>query len=116
MVPIGKSGEICVRSDLMMRGYYRRQDLTAAAIVDGWLRTGDIGYLDDKGYLHVTDRKKDMIISGGSNVYPARWSRCSRPTPPSRSALWSEFRTTTGGNASSPSWSLGKVSTSTRAR
>src|SRR5260370_2695809 len=69
MVPSGQSGEICVRSDLVMRGYYRRPDLTAATIADGWLHTGDIGYLDDRGYLHITDPKKDRIISGGSQWY-----------------------------------------------
>jgi len=63
-------GEICVRGDLVMRGYYKDPEHTAATITDGWLHTGDIGYLDDTGYLHITDRKKDMIISGGFNVYP----------------------------------------------
>ena len=53
-----------------MPGYYKRPDLTAQAIVDGWLYTGDLGYVDDDGFLHLVDRKKDMIISGGVNVYP----------------------------------------------
>jgi long-chain acyl-CoA synthetase len=69
-VPPGTVGEICGRGPLMMAGYYKRPDLTAQAIVDGWLHSGDLGYVDEDGYLHLVDRKKDMIISGGVNVYP----------------------------------------------
>ena len=69
-VPTGQIGEICGRGPLMMSGYYRRPDLTAQAIVDGWLHSGDLGYVDEDGYLYLVDRKKDMIISGGVNVYP----------------------------------------------
>ncbi|MGU7771790.1 class I adenylate-forming enzyme family protein [Burkholderia sp. MR1-5-21] len=71
VLPQGETGEICVRGDLVMRGYYNAPDKTADTIVDGWLHTGDIGHLDAEGYLHITDRKKDMIISGGFNVYPS---------------------------------------------
>jgi acyl-CoA synthetase (AMP-forming)/AMP-acid ligase II len=67
----GETGEICVRGDLVMKGYYKAPELTAQTIVDGWLHTGDIGHLDAGGYLHITDRKKDMIISGGFNIYPS---------------------------------------------
>jgi acyl-CoA synthetase (AMP-forming)/AMP-acid ligase II len=67
----GETGEICVRGDLVMKGYYRAPELTAQTVVGGWLHTGDIGHLDADGYLHITDRKKDMIISGGFNVYPS---------------------------------------------
>ena len=63
-------GEICGRGPMMTPGYYKRPDLTADAIRDGWLHTGDIGYLDEDGYLYLVDRKKEMIISGGVNVYP----------------------------------------------
>jgi acyl-CoA synthetase (AMP-forming)/AMP-acid ligase II len=69
-VPPGTVGEICGRGPLMMAGYYKRPDLTARAIVDGWLHSGDLGYVDDDGFLFLVDRKKDMIISGGVNVYP----------------------------------------------
>jgi acyl-CoA synthetase (AMP-forming)/AMP-acid ligase II len=69
-VPAGQVGEICGRGPLMMAGYYKRPDLTARAIVDGWLHSGDLGYVDEDGYLFLVDRKKDMIISGGVNVYP----------------------------------------------
>jgi long-chain acyl-CoA synthetase len=69
-VPAGQIGEICGRGPLMMTGYYKRPDLTAKAIVDGWLHSGDLGYVDEEGYLYLVDRKKDMIISGGVNVYP----------------------------------------------
>ncbi|WP_431825209.1 AMP-binding protein [Burkholderia sp. F1] len=71
VLPQGETGEICVRGDLVMKGYYNAPEKTAETIVDGWLHTGDVGHLDAEGYLHITDRKKDMIISGGFNVYPS---------------------------------------------
>jgi len=71
ILPQGETGEICVRGDLVMKGYYQAPDKTAETIIDGWLHTGDIGHIDGDGYLHITDRKKDMIISGGFNVYPS---------------------------------------------
>jgi acyl-CoA synthetase (AMP-forming)/AMP-acid ligase II len=69
-LPPGEVGEIVGRSPLLMPGYYKRPDLTAGAIIDGWLHTGDLGRFDIDGYLHLVDRKKDLIISGGVNVYP----------------------------------------------
>jgi long-chain acyl-CoA synthetase len=66
----GEIGEICGKSPMMMPGYYKRPDLTEKAIVDGWLHTGDAGYVDEDGFLFLVDRIKDMIISGGVNVYP----------------------------------------------
>jgi len=69
-LPAGQPGEIVGYSPLMMPGYYKRPDLTAQTIVDGWLHTGDVGMVDEDGYLHLVDRKKDMIISGGVNVFP----------------------------------------------
>ena len=70
---LAEDGEILVRGDLVMDGYWGRPDDTAATVIDGWLHTGDIGELDADGYLRITDRKKDMIVlSGGDNVSPAR--------------------------------------------
>ncbi|HEU4878902.1 MAG TPA: class I adenylate-forming enzyme family protein [Gemmatimonadaceae bacterium] len=69
-LPPGAVGEIIGRSPMMMPGYYKRPDLTSQAIIDGWLHTGDVGYADEDGFLHLVDRKKDLIISGGVNVYP----------------------------------------------
>lgn len=66
----GEPGEVCVRGDLLMKGYYKDPAKTADTIRNGWLHTGDIGYLDADGYLHLTDRLKDLIITGGFNVYP----------------------------------------------
>ncbi|MGB7372102.1 AMP-binding protein, partial [Erythrobacter sp.] len=71
-VPPGTVGEIATRSSKNMRGYYNNPDATAETIdAEGWLRTGDAGYLDEDGYLYIHDRVKDMIISGGENIYPA---------------------------------------------
>ncbi len=63
-------GEICVRSELLMAGYWNAPELTAQTIRDGWLYTGDMGHVDEDGYLTVVDRKKDLIIRGGFNVFP----------------------------------------------
>ena len=71
-VPVGEVGEVLTRSDQNMVGYWRNDAGTEAAFADGdWFRTGDIGYLDEDGYLYIHDRVKDMIVSGGENVYPA---------------------------------------------
>ena len=69
-VPIGESGEIIVKGDNVMKGYYKREDATAETIINGWLRTGDIGKIDEDGYIYILDRKKDLIISKGVNIYP----------------------------------------------
>jgi acyl-CoA synthetase (AMP-forming)/AMP-acid ligase II len=68
-VPSGEPGEVIAQGPHMMLGYWQRAEATAKTIVDGWLHTGDIGRFDEEGYLYIVDRKKDMIISGGSNVY-----------------------------------------------
>jgi len=65
----GETGEIVTRSDLVMKGYWRNPEATAVTMKNGWLHTGDMGYMDEKGYLFIMDRSKDMIISGGENIY-----------------------------------------------
>ncbi|MDS4029771.1 MAG: AMP-binding protein [Candidatus Contendobacter sp.] len=67
---VGAVGEICGKSPIMMPGYYKKPELTEKTIIDGWLHSGDAGYVDEDGYLFLVDRIKDMIISGGLNVYP----------------------------------------------
>jgi acyl-CoA synthetase (AMP-forming)/AMP-acid ligase II len=69
-LPPGEVGEICGKGPILMPEYYKRPDLTEQAIVDGWLHSGDLGHMDEDGFLYLVDRKKDMIISGGVNVYP----------------------------------------------
>ena len=66
----GEIGEVLVRGDTVMAGYWRNPEATAAAVRDGWLWTGDMGSLDDDGFLTLKDRSKDLMISGGSNIYP----------------------------------------------
>jgi acyl-CoA synthetase (AMP-forming)/AMP-acid ligase II len=67
----GEKGEVLLRAPNTMKGYWNRPEDTAEALQDGWLHTGDIGEMDEDGYLYIMDRKKDMIISGGENIYPA---------------------------------------------
>lgn len=75
-LPIGSSGEIMVRSAMVMSGYWNREEDTAKAFTaDGWLRTGDIGYVDEEDFVFVVDRTKDMVISGGENIYCAEVER-----------------------------------------
>jgi acyl-CoA synthetase (AMP-forming)/AMP-acid ligase II len=69
-LPPGETGEIVTRSDLVMKGYWRNEEASRATLKNGWLHTGDMGYMDEKGYLFIMDRSKDMIISGGENIYP----------------------------------------------
>lgn len=68
---VGEVGEIAMRSATIMKGYFNRPDATASTVKDGWLYTGDAGFFDDEGYLYIHDRVKDMIVTGGENVYPA---------------------------------------------
>ena len=70
-VPTGERGEIWFRGPNLIRGYWNKPDATAETIVDGWLRTGDIGRVDDEGFVYVEDRAKDMVLRGGENIYSA---------------------------------------------
>ena len=69
-LPAGASGEVCVRGDVVMPGYWDDPQASAAALRDGWLWTGDIGRLDEDGFLTLLDRSKDLVVSGGTNIYP----------------------------------------------
>ncbi|MDP2322249.1 MAG: AMP-binding protein [Acidobacteriota bacterium] len=69
-VPFGEVGELCIKGPQVMQGYWQRPDETAKALSDGWLATGDIAKMDDEGYIEIVDRKKDMILVSGFNVYP----------------------------------------------
>lgn len=69
-LPVGEVGEIVTRSDLVMKGYWRNPEATATTLRNGWLHTGDVGMMDENGYVFLMDRSKDMIISGGENIYP----------------------------------------------
>lgn len=70
LLPVGQRGEIVIRGATVMQGYLNRSEATAGALGDGWLHTGDVGVLDEEGYLRIVDRIKDMIIRGGENIYP----------------------------------------------
>ncbi len=70
-VPVGATGEICIKGPTVFKGYFNQPEATAAAIIDGWFHTGDVGRVDEDGYLYVVDRLKDVIIRGGENIYAA---------------------------------------------
>ena len=70
VIGVGESGEITVKGPQVMLGYLNKKEETDQVLRDGWLYTGDIGFVDDEGYIHIIDRKKDMIIAGGYNIYP----------------------------------------------
>ncbi|MEC7257771.1 MAG: AMP-binding protein, partial [Pseudomonadota bacterium] len=80
-LPRGESGEIALKSPSIMKGYHNRPEDTAKVLVDGWYYTGDVGYLTEDGYLYIRDRLKDMIISGGENIYPAEIEQALAPHP-----------------------------------
>jgi fatty-acyl-CoA synthase len=77
----GQRGEIWCRGPMMFDGYWRNPEATKSALQDGWYRTGDVGYLDEEGAIYVVDRCKDMIISGGENIYPAELEAVIRTLP-----------------------------------
>jgi acyl-CoA synthetase (AMP-forming)/AMP-acid ligase II len=70
LLPSGEIGEVVAQGDLLMSGYWRLPDKTAETLIDGWLHTGDRGLIDERGYLYLKDRLKDLVITGGFNVYP----------------------------------------------
>ena len=99
-----------------MAGYHRNPEATAEASAHGWHHTGDIGYLDDDNYLYIVDRAKDMVITGGFNVYSTEVEQALMQHPASRTAPWSGCPTRSGVSGSSPSSSRSPASTSTPTR
>jgi long-chain acyl-CoA synthetase len=69
-VPVGEVGEIIIKGDCVMRGYFGKEDATNETIINGWLKSGDLGRVDEEGFLYIVDRIKDLIISKGINIYP----------------------------------------------
>ena len=101
-VPDGEAGEILVRGDAVMPGYWQNDAATASALRGGWLHTGDVGAFDADGYLTLMDRSKDMIISGGSNIYPREVEEVLLAHPGVREVSVIGRPTTTGARWSSP--------------
>jgi len=107
----GEVGEIAGRGPSLMTGYFNRPDLTSHAIRDGWLFTGDMGYVDNEGYLYLVDRKKDMIDSGGVKVYRRTSRRSLRGTPRCVKSRYSASRTRSGARRPWDWWCGGRDTT-----
>jgi len=88
-----ENGEIWMKSPTLIRGYWRQPEATTETIVDGWLRSGDLGHIDDDGYLFVEDRVKDMILRAGENVYSAEVEAAIYEHPRSTRPRSSDYRT-----------------------
>jgi long-chain acyl-CoA synthetase len=108
-VPVGERGEIWFKGPNLIRGYWNRPDATAETIVDGWLRTGDIGRLDDEGFVYVEDRAKDIVIRAGENVYCAEVEGLSTSTPRCTRPPCSACRTSGWAKRWRPSWCPGQA-------
>src|SRR5688500_15763543 len=80
-VELGDPGEIVVKGPNVFKGYWNRPEETESAFIDGWFRTGDVGVLDEEGYLYLVDRKRDLIIVSGFNVYPSEVERALLENP-----------------------------------
>ena len=102
LMPTGERGEIVVRGSLVMDGYYKNAEATAEASRHGWHHSGDIGYLDADNFLYIVDRAKDMIITGGFNVYSVEVENALQAHESIRIAPLSVCRTRSGVNALSP--------------
>jgi long-chain acyl-CoA synthetase len=103
-VPPGEVGEIAIRGHNVMKGYWRRPEATADAIPDGWFRSGDLARLDEDGYYFIVDRRKDMIIRGGYNVYPREIEEVIYEHPAVAEAPSSASRTPRSARRSAPRW------------
>jgi long-chain acyl-CoA synthetase len=104
-VPPRTVGEIVARGENVMLGYWERPEETAKAVVDGWMHTGDGGYMDEDGYVYVVDRIKDMIISGGENVYSAEVENCVAQHPAVAQCAVIGVPSDQWAKLSTPSWS-----------
>ena len=103
MLPPGEAGELEVRGPQVMLGYWNQAEGTRQALQDGWLKTGDIARMDEDGFFYIIERKQDMIISGGMNVYPRDVEEVLYQHPSVAAAVWSACRMTAGVRQSRPS-------------
>ena len=113
-LPVGEAGELIIRGPHIMKGYWNAPEATAEALRDGWLYTGDIGRVDEQGYVYLMDRKKEMIKYKGFAVAPPNWKPTCTCTPTLRTRPSSPGRTPKPARYPWPSWSPKKASRSTK--